>query len=550
MLAGVAEGFSILALLPLLGIVISGEQSKNGLIYWIINSALGFVGLPINMISLLGVMVVASIVKALMVLSTGKQVGYAAAQVATDLRLGIIRGMLEARWTHFISQPIGRLSNAISGETSVASSAFLSAGQLVASLVRLLAYLLMAVLVSPVITLLALGIGILIMTLLRGTITHTRNAGHAMAKTLRSLSVRFADGLQGIKPLKAMGRESALLGLLEQENAVLQRTQEKRVFNKWLLQAMPEPILIVFLAIGAYVSLQYLRLDVEALMVAAFLFVRSVGAINNIQSNYQSVVATESAFLLLLGTIREAKEQHEVLAGGEAPHLQREIVLDRVNFAFGDRQILHDVSMTVPAKAITALIGPSGAGKTTVVDLIVGLFRPQSGNISCDGARLERLDQRAWRNCIGYVPQDLFLFHGDLATNVSLGDPSCTERDVVAALQAAEAWDFVSKLPEGIHTVVGERGLRLSGGQRQRVAIARALVMQPKLLVLDEATTALDPVTEAGICSTLQRLSQNMTVLAISHQQAITRIADKVYRIEDGRVVEQQQFERSHAPSN
>ncbi len=546
----------MLALLPLLGIVIGGEQTKNGVIYRFMESGLGAIGLPVSIVSLLGLMVVVSIVKALLVLLTGKQVGYAGAQVGTVLRLGLIRGMMQARWAHFVSQPVGRLSNAISSEADRASAAFLGVGQLAASIVKVAVYLVTAMLVSVSITLLAIAVGALISFALRRTVSHTRSAGNEMTQTLRSLSARFADGLQGIKPLKAMGRETNLITLLEQENSFLQQTQERRVFNKWLLKTVPEPILIICLAAGVYVLLQYFGAGVEVLLVMAFLFVRTVGAINEVQSNFLTIVGTESAFLLLHATIREAEAQRETLPNTtRKPRLEREIAFERVSFAFGDRPVLHNVSMTVPAGAITALIGPSGAGKTTVVDLIVGLFTPDSGKVLCDGTPLEELDQMAWRASIGYVPQDLFLFHGDLATNVSLRDPTITESDIEIALRAAGAWEFVTELPAGIHTMVGERGLRLSGGQRQRIAIARALVRHPKLLILDEATTALDPATEAAICDSLRRIGKDTTVLAISHQPAVKRIADKVYRIVDGRISEEQPdrlheaLSDSHAPA-
>jgi ATP-binding cassette subfamily C protein len=135
---------------------------------------------------------------------------------------------------------------------------------------------------------------------------------------------------------------------------------------------------------------------------------------------------------------------------------------------------------------------------------------------------------------IGYVPQEIFLFHETVFQNISLGDKTITDKDVEGALLAAGALDFVSKLPSGMHTIIGERGAKLSGGQRQRIAIARALVHKPKLLILDEATTALDPRTEAEICDTLQQLCGQTTIIAISHQPAIAEVADVVYKIKNG----------------
>jgi ATP-binding cassette subfamily C protein len=151
-----------------------------------------------------------------------------------------------------------------------------------------------------------------------------------------------------------------------------------------------------------------------------------------------------------------------------------------------------------------------------------------------DGHDLNALDVHAWRHSIGYVPQENLLLHDSILHNVALGDPSLKREDAEYALKLAGAWDFVSRLPDGIDSVVGERGTLLSGGQRQRVMIARALAHHPKLLILDEATSALDPATEAGICATLQSLHGQLTILAVSHQSAMADIADEVYRVETG----------------
>jgi ATP-binding cassette subfamily C protein len=148
------------------------------------------------------------------------------------------------------------------------------------------------------------------------------------------------------------------------------------------------------------------------------------------------------------------------------------------------------------------------------------------------------LDLCSWRRLIGYVPQDTILLHDSIFTNVTLGEPSLTVKDVEYALSAAGAWDFVNGMPEGVYTTVGERGAKLSGGQRQRIAIARALIHRPRLLILDEATSALDPKTEASICQTLRALRGQLTILAISHQSAMVDVADRVYQIADGNAVQ------------
>ena len=169
--------------------------------------------------------------------------------------------------------------------------------------------------------------------------------------------------------------------------------------------------------------------------------------------------------------------------------------------------MLKGVSFAIPAGCITALIGTSGAGKTSLVDLVCALNRPDSGSISVDGVPLDGLDLVSWRRGIGYVPQDMFLLHESVWLNVTLGE-EFSDAEVETALRRAGAWEFVSQLPEGVETVVGEGGSRLSGGQRQRISIARALVHDPHLLILDEATSGLDPDTEAMVWNSLLRLAR------------------------------------------
>ena len=202
------------------------------------------------------------------------------------------------------------------------------------------------------------------------------------------------------------------------------------------------------------------------------------------------------------------------------------------------RRCWHAVSLVVPAGQVTVLTGLSGAGKTTIADLILGLHQPDQGQVLLDDVPLREIDLASWRSLVGYVPQELVLFHDSIFANVALGDRRIGEAEVRQALEMAGAWDFVRRLPEGMKTHVGESGAKLSGGERQRIALARALVARPRLLILDEVTSALDPDTEWQICRGIRELAGEMAVLAITHRPAFLEIADLIYRIEAGRAIE------------
>src|SRR5690606_20437709 len=184
---------------------------------------------------------------------------------------------------------------------------------------------------------------------------------------------------------------------------------------------------------------------------------------------------------------------------------------------------------------LTLIVGPSGSGKTTMLDLIVGLREPDHGRMLIDGVPLPDLDLRAWRRQIGYVPQESVMVDESVAHNLTLGEEVSDEK-IRAALRDADALQFVEAMPEGLATRVGAGGSRLSGGQRQRLAIARALIHDPKLLILDEATSNLDPDAQQAIVETVAHLKQQMAVLAVAHQEKMVRVADQVLRLADGRL--------------
>jgi ATP-binding cassette subfamily C protein len=248
------------------------------------------------------------------------------------------------------------------------------------------------------------------------------------------------------------------------------------------------------------------------------------------------MAVSESAYWSVRGLIDQVDGAREHATGDGVPALRRGIALRDVRVVYDGPSILDGASLIVPVGQLTVVIGPSGAGKSTVADVVMGLVQPAAGAVLIDDVLLCTLDQRRWRALIGYVPQETFLLHDTVDRNVTLGDPDLSPADAEAALRLAGAWEFVAALPDGTATEVGERGMRLSGGQRQRLALARALVRQPLVLVLDEATAALDPATEADVCRTLQGLRGRVTMLAVCHQGPLIDAADNLYRVSDGSV--------------
>jgi ABC-type multidrug transport system fused ATPase/permease subunit len=219
--------------------------------------------------------------------------------------------------------------------------------------------------------------------------------------------------------------------------------------------------------------------------------------------------------------------------------LEGEVVFEGVTFAYRpDVPVLHDIALTIAPRTMVALVGPSGAGKTTLAQLILRFFDPAEGRILIDGNDLRELNLRWYRERIGLVPQDVFLFDRTVADNISYGNTSAGQEEVLAAATAANALEFIEQMPEGFETLIGERGVKLSGGQRQRIAIAREFLRNPRILILDEATSSLDSATERLIQQAMETLLAGRTSVVIAHRLSTVLRADKIVVLDEGRIVE------------
>jgi ATP-binding cassette subfamily C protein len=536
LLANLVEGFGLASLLPALTLLMNDSGGQPTVVHQLVYGAIKAVGLPASLETLLLLVVLGVIGKSALVVLALVRVGYAVAEVSTDLRTTLVQSLLEAKWSYFTRQPVGRFANAMSQDATRAGRAYMLATMCVASLVETVVSVGLAVLISWRLALVGIGVGVVILIILGPLVRVAKKAGRRQQSSTQDFVTLLSDTLIGIKPLKAMARQAHFLRLLEQRAQILRKALRRQAIAENLMNELREPMFALFAVAGIYLAHERLSISTPELIITALLLYRTVAALGRVQRQLQSAMILEASHRAVHLMIVEAKSEREAFVGRRTPTLTRGLTLDRVSFGFGSRLVLDDVSMAFPADQLSVIMGPSGVGKTTLVDLLLGLYAPQRGRILIDGAPLTELDLRAWRGMIGYVPQEIILLHDTVFANLALGDPGITAEEAAGALRTAGAWPFVASLPDGLSTTVGERGIQLSGGQRQRIALARALLFKPKLLILDEVTSALDPATEAEICANVRALDGSFTILAITHRPAWVDVADRLYEITPGGV--------------
>ena len=357
------------------------------------------------------------------------------------------------------------------------------------------------------------------------------------------INSQLANNLTGITTIKSFTAEEYETRRIEAQSEAYRQSNRRAI----ALSAAFVPLIRIIILFGFVGILLYGGMDTVAgkmsvgtYSVLVFLTQRLLWPLTRLGETldqYQRAMASTTRVFNLLDT---AIAMHSGDISLPVDQVRGELVLNNVTFAYHDRApVIQNLSLQIPAGKTIAIVGSTGSGKSTLVKLLLRLYEVQGGTITLDGIELRQLQLRDLRRAIGLVSQDVFLFHGTVKENIAYGTFNATLAEVMAAAEIAEAHEFISRLPQGYDTIVGERGQKLSGGQQQRIAIARAILKNPPILILDEATSAVDNETEAAIQRSLEKITANRTTIAIAHRLSTVRNADCIYVMEYGKLVEQ-----------
>lgn len=536
LVASVCETIGLGTLIPIIALASGGSSAGADKFGAYVTHLLEPFGLSMTLGSLVLVVAVFMLLKSALTYAAMSYTVKAAARVSNTLRRRLLAAIFNARWGFFSDQKAGSLSNVMTVDASRAGESYIVSANLIAAAIQTVAYVAIALAINWQLALLGIGTGVLLTAVLNRYIRQTRKAGYKESDKSTSLQGEMVDALANIKSLKSMHRYESVLDSIDGLFAKLRRSFVVRERSKAMLAQSGTAIVAVLAALGIYLASTVLKVPFPELLVSAVVYNQIMAVVTRLQRMLQTSSLFEGSYVRITQLIDRAEANREENPGVEAPELGDGCRFENVTFSHGSTPVLRGVSLDIPARAVTVLSGPSGAGKTTIIDLLIGLHRPASGRILIGGRPISEVDIVAWRKQIGYVPQELGLFHADVRTNITLGDAAISDDRIGEALRQAGALDFVSRLPGGLSASVGEMGGKLSGGQRQRLSLARALVHQPQVLILDEVTSALDPGTEAEIVENIAGLRGLYTIVAITHRPAWTEIADRLYRVEAGEV--------------
>lgn len=532
--AAVVEGIGIGALLPAAGALL-GQTGSSSQISETADRIFQWFGMTPDFKTLVLLIAAAIVVKALISFAALSYAAVASADIAIGFRERLISSLFGASWRFYADQQAGKFAAAIANDATRASQAYLLAAQVLAQLAQAIVLGGVALYINWKLALASIVVGIAVGALMNRLIKTSRAAGRREADTTANLTIKIVDLLANMKALKAMHRFQPMLIPLRRTLMKLRRALIIGEVSKLGFNLGNEVVVTLLITIAAYFAYSRWNVTLPEIVLFGVIFLKINDIISKVQKAVQQSVKFERSYERIVEQIALADAHRETNPGTAVPMLNRDCRFENVSFSHGERQIIKDLSIEIPARRITVLKGPSGAGKTTIIDLLIGLYQPDRGRVTVDGVPLGDIDLFKWRQKIGYVPQELSLLHADVRENISFGDPKISDEMIHEALRQAEASGFVANLDEGLETSVGEMGGKMSGGQRQRISLARALVTSPEVLILDEVTSALDPVTEQDIVRNIAALRSRYTIVVITHRPAWTAIADRLYEVEDGR---------------
>lgn len=467
------------------------------------------------------------------------------------LRAETYRSILQSNWDFFLKRRKSDFINSLTAELGRVSSGVNISLQLIASIIFSLIQLGLAFWLSFEMTIFVIVCGSILAFLSRKFIRQSKALGKQTIELSQQYMAGITDQMNGIKDIKINMLEHSRLSWLRLLNGKMQKEQGEYIKLKTTSQLYYQLASAILIAAFIFMSVQMFQARLEQLLLIIIIFSRLWPRFTGLQSSLEQIASTIPAFNNIIKLQEDCKEAEEFILSDiqeqaiETISIENCLEVCNVYFRYNREETqfaLQNINVQIPSNRMTAIVGKSGAGKSTLIDIIMGLIRPESGQVIIDGIPLASDRLLSLRRSISYVPQDPVLFNASIRENLLLVKMNASEDELWEALEFAASAEFIRKLPQGLDTFIGDRGVRLSGGERQRLVLARAILRKPSILVLDEATSALDTENETRIQEALERLRGRMTIVVIAHRLSTIRNADQVIVVDQGVIVQKGLF--------
>ena len=541
-IAGFVQASSILGLMPMVDFVVNKDLENANRVTKFVVSMITGLNLPVNIITMGGLYFLIVLIKSGVVIFERFITSKVHFKVINQIIFEEYESFVNAAWRFFGTKKYGTLANTVVKETERAGLAFESLAAMLTALITAFFYIVIAVFISWKLTIITLLLTIMVVAptyFIGGTIYRI---GKIHTDAYNNFQGLVYNTLNSFKLIVGFNKRKDTIHGMKSTIETIAKTSVQFVMIRVFSSMIGEPLGIILVVVSVFFGLSRLNLGIGEMF--AFLYaVKSVaGHVQSIIKNRNELKRAEPSLRQIYSLKNEADEFKEP-EGIEKVDTFKEIQFSNVVFSYnGKESVLDRINFIIPKGNMIAIVGPSGAGKSTLIDLIMGFYYPDSGSILVDSTSIEEINLHSWRNIIGYIAQQPFLFNASIRENLTWAKQDATEADIREACEMANAIEFIDAMDRKFDTVVGEQGVRLSGGQSQRICLARALIKNPAILILDEATSSLDSHSELMIQKSIEYLSGKTTIISIAHRLSTIRNADYIYHIEAGQIVEEGTF--------
>ncbi|MDH5523652.1 MAG: ABC transporter ATP-binding protein/permease [Desulfobulbaceae bacterium] len=543
--AGLAEGIGLSALVPVLS-TLTGDFSGGDLPvpFNLLPEGMLMLGIEPSFGAMLLFALLVMLTAYLLVHIQDRAVVRARYRFLEDIRNRASEAIFSSRWEHLSGLSSGSVANIVIHESERGAEGLMALMTMLAIFVQLMVYGLFAFLLSWQMFLVAFVSVMFSVLTARRLIRLVRMMGKQSVEIDAKYSRQFVDFIRGAKLIKATDIVSSTVDTLYISNTGGCLAKRNIVINQSLMRFELQAIISVIMVGILYMAIIVLKVPVSVLLVFMFIIMRLAPRFTSLQGQYYNYSAYRPALEVVDSLIRDGCDMAEKDHAGSRNFIDFRdgLSLDNVTYKYfgAETEALKEVSLTVGAREFVALVGRSGSGKSTALDLLMGLIEPKEGQVLVDGGDLREFDISTFRKRMGFVSQESIFFVGTIRENLCLGiDVEGKEQHVWECLRIAQIDDFVRKLPDALDTEVGEAGVKLSGGQRQRLAIARALIRRPALLILDEATSALDSESEASFQKAIEVVAHDYTMVVVAHRLSTIKKAQRIYVFDEGHLVQE-----------